>query len=290
MRRVVPMLALALVLALPARGPAKEGITRLRVCGASACTVVASPREISAFLSAITNASRPAPAPAAFFTLRPERTKEWPTTWPRFVYLPAARMIRVQIDSTPEWRWLGRRDPLVRKLIRGLTPYPAPRRWRGNVRVTIFGRSIALRYPPGPSITVTYPARWHLTRHRPDTVLDPKTLVALTSYRPAPGPPDDCPGSRARGRPANGAFVLVQEELDGASLKRSLPRLRPKPRHLSLPTHGAAGCLPPASRLYQLRVNARAFYVWVSLGPKTSPTTRAAVAALLDGMSIARHR
>ena len=290
MRRVGPMLALALVLALPARAPAKEGITRLRVCGASACRVVASPREISAFLSAITSASRPAPAPAAFFTLRPERTKEWPTTWPRYVYLPAARMIRVQIDSTPEWHWLGRRDARVRKLIRGLMPYPAPRRWRGNVRVTIFGRSIALRYPPGPSISVTYPARWHLTRHRPDTVLDPKTLFALTSYRPATGPPDDCPGSRARGRPANGAFVLVQEELDGASLKRSLPRLRPKPQHLSLPTHGAAGCLPPVSRLYQFRVNARAFYIWVSLGPKTSPTMRAAVAALLEGMWIARYR
>lgn len=37
MRRVavVPMFVLALVLALPAPGPAKEGITRLRVCGSS---------------------------------------------------------------------------------------------------------------------------------------------------------------------------------------------------------------------------------------------------------------
>src|SRR5919197_3092503 len=101
MRRVImPVFVLALVLALPARGPAKEGIARLRVCGSSACRVLASPREIGAFLSAITSASRPrpAPAPAAFFTLRPQRTKEWPTTWPRYVYLPAARMIRVQID------------------------------------------------------------------------------------------------------------------------------------------------------------------------------------------------
>src|SRR5439155_12850545 len=86
------LLALALVLALPARGSAKEGITRLRVCGSLSCRVLTSPRAISAFLSAITNAApgRAAPTPAAYFTLRPERTKEWPTTWPRYLYLPSA--------------------------------------------------------------------------------------------------------------------------------------------------------------------------------------------------------
>jgi hypothetical protein len=294
MRRLmlVPMLVLATGLALPASGPAKERITRLRVCGPSACRVLTSPRAISAFLSAITNAApgRPAPAPAAYFTLRPERTQEWPTTWPRYLYLPAARMVRVQIDRTPEWRWLGRRDPLVRKLTRGLAPYPAPKQWHGFVHVTLFGRSIALRYPSGPSISFTYPANWHVTRYRLDNVLDPKTVFAVTSYRPPQGPPDDCPGSRARGRPADGAFLLVQEELDGASLKRSLPRLSPRPHHFSLPAHEAAGCLPRASRLYQFRVARRAFYVWVSLGPRTSPTTRAAVATLLDGMWIAAYR
>jgi hypothetical protein len=128
-RLLVPMLVLATGLTLTASGPAKEGITRLRVCGASACRVLTSPSAISTFLSAITNAApgRPAPAPAAYFTLRPERTKDWPVTWPRYLYLPAARMVRVQIDSTPEWRWLGRRDALVRKLTRALEPYPAPK-------------------------------------------------------------------------------------------------------------------------------------------------------------------
>ena len=286
------LLALALVLALPARGSAKQGITRLRVCGSSSCRVLTSPRAISAFLSAITNAApgRAAPTPAAYFTLRPERTKEWPTTWPRYLYLPSARMVRVQIDRAPEWRWLGRRDPLVRKLTRGLQPYPAPKRWQGLARVTLFGRSIARRYPARPSISFTYPASWHVTTHRLDNVLDPKTLFAVTSYRPPKRPPDDCPGSRARGRPASGAFVLVQEELDGASLKRSLPRLRAKPRHLSVPTSGAVSCLPPASRLYQFRLAGRAFYVWVSIGPRASPATRAAVATLLDGIWIAPYR
>jgi hypothetical protein len=158
------------------------------------------------------------------------------------------------------------------------------------VRVTLFGRSIALRYPPGPSLSFTYPANWHVTRRRLNNVLDPKPLFVVASYRLPQGPPDDCPGSRARGRPADGVFLLVQEELDGASLQRSLPRLRPKPRHFALPTYGGAGCLPDASRLFQFRVARRAFYVWVSIGSRTSRATRAALAALLDGMSIASYR
>ena len=84
--------------------------------------------------------------------------------------------------------------------------------------------------------------------------------------------------------------MLVKEELDGASLKRSLPRLPAKSRHFLLPTSGRAGCLPPASRLFQFRVGRRAFYVWVSLGPRTTVNTRAAIAALLDGMWIASYQ
>src|SRR5436309_994539 len=138
-------------------------------------------------------------------------------------------MVRVQIDRVPEWRWLGRRDPLVRKLTRGLQPYPAPKRWQGLARVTLFGRSIARRYPARPSISFTYPASWHVTTHRLDNVLDPKTLFAVTSYRSPKRAPDDCPGFRSRWRPARGAFERVHASRDGASSQRGLPRLRDKP-------------------------------------------------------------
>ena len=165
------------------------------------------------------------------------------------------------------------------------TPPPS----RHTVRAVIDGRSIARRFPSGPSVAVRYPASWHLTKHRLDSVLDPHTLFALSTYRPKRGPLDDCDGTRARGRPADGAFVLMKETLDGASLRRSLPRLPRRPSRFRLPAHGQAGCLPPASVAYQFRVGRRAFYVWISVGPRASARTRAALARSLDGLWIARY-
>ena len=164
-----------------------------------------------------------------------------------------------------------------------------PARSRHTVRVVIDGRSIARRFPSGPSLAVRYPASWHLTTRRLDNVVDPRTLFALGTYRLRRGPVDDCDGTRARGRPADGAFVLVKEVLDAASLRRSLPRLGTRPKHFRLPTHGQAGCLEPPSVAYQFRVAKRAFYVWISVGRRASPQTRAALRRALDRMWIARY-
>ena len=164
------------------------------------------------------------------------------------------------------------------------TPLPS----RQSVRVVIDGRSIARRFPHGQSVVFRYPANWQVTRRRLDNVSDPHTLFAVSTYR-LPSGIDDCDGTRARGRPADGAFVLVKEVLDGASLRRSLPRLPSRPRHFRLPTSGRSGCLPPASLLYEFRVAKRAFYVWVSVGRRASPQTRAALTRLLDGLRIARY-
>jgi hypothetical protein len=166
------------------------------------------------------------------------------------------------------------------------TPEPA----RSLVRVDIRGTAIASRFPAGRSISFRYPSNWYLTRQRLDVVSDPRTLFAVSSYAILEGPIDACDGTHAPGRPVDGAFVLVKETLDGASLSRSLPRLRTKPRHFQLPKSGRAGCLPPASVQYQFRVAQRAFYVWISIGAKASGKTRAAVARLLDGMWIAPYQ
>jgi hypothetical protein len=165
------------------------------------------------------------------------------------------------------------------------TPLPS----HHYLRVVFDGRSIAHRFPRSPSISFRYPANWHVTTHRLDNVLDPRTVFAVSTYRlPADGL-DDCDGTRARGRPFDGAFVLVKELLDGASLRRSLPRLSARPSRFRLPTHGSAGCLAPPSVAYQFRVGKRAFYVWISVGPQASAQTRTAVARLLDRMWIARY-
>jgi len=165
------------------------------------------------------------------------------------------------------------------------TPRPAHR----SIRVVIDGRSIAQRFPGGPSISFRYPANWHVTTRRLDSVVDPHTLFAASTYKVPSGTLDDCDGTRATGRPRDGAFVLMKELLDGASLHRSLQRLPSRPRQFRLPVRGQAGCLPLASVQYQFRVGQRAFYIWMSIGPRASVATRHALARLLDRMWIARY-
>lgn len=167
------------------------------------------------------------------------------------------------------------------------TPRPSTR----TLRFVLDGRSIARRFPRGTSISIHYPANWHVTTRRLDDVVDPRTLFSVSTYK-LPAGRDSCDGTYGRGRPADGAFVLVKEVLDGASLRRSLPRLPARPRRFRLPTRrtpGRAGCLRPPSLVYQFRVAKRAFYVWLSVGPDASHATRAAMGALLDGMRIARY-
>jgi hypothetical protein len=165
------------------------------------------------------------------------------------------------------------------------TPRPSHR----SIRVVIDGRSIARRFPRGPSVSLRYPADWHETTRRLDNVLDPHTLFAVSTYRVPSRTLDNCDGTRASGRPRDGALVLMKEVLDGASLRRSLPRLPSRPQHFHLPTRGRAGCLPPASAQYQFRVGKRAFYIWISVGPHASAATRQALARLLDRIWIARY-
>ena len=143
---------------------------------------------------------------------------------------------------------------------------------------------------PDAKVTVSYPFNWYVTTRHLDYVLDPHTLVAVASYVIPGGPAANCDGTRARGRPADGAFVLIKEILDGASLKRSLPRLPTRPRAFHIPTGGGAGCLPPNSTVFQFRVARRAFYVFVSVGPRATVATRRAVQRMLDTMTIAPRR
>ena len=167
------------------------------------------------------------------------------------------------------------------------TPRPSTR----TLRFVLDGRSIARRFPHGTSIAIHYPANWHVTTRRLDDVVDPHTLFSVSTYK-LPAGRDGCDGTYGRGRPVDGAFVMVTELLDGASLTRSLPRLPARPRRFRLPTRhtpGRAGCLKPPSLEYQFRVAKRVFYVWLSVGPDASPATRAAMSALLDGMRIARY-
>src|SRR2546429_268759 len=74
---------------------------------------------------------------------------------------------------------------------------------------------------PEDKISLSFPFNWYATTRHLDNVLDPRTLVAVASYVIPGGPAEDCFGTRARGRPKDGVFVLIKELFDGASLKRS---------------------------------------------------------------------
>jgi hypothetical protein len=144
---------------------------------------------------------------------------------------------------------------------------------------------------PDDKLSLAYPFNWYVTTRHLDNVVDPHTLVAVASYVIPRGSAEDCDGTRARGRPADGVFVLIKEVLDGASLKRSLPRLPERPRRFQLPSSGRSACLPPNSAVFQFRVaHRRAFYVYISVGPRATVQTRRAAQRLLDTMTIAPRR
>jgi hypothetical protein len=143
---------------------------------------------------------------------------------------------------------------------------------------------------PDAKITVTFPFNWYVTTRRLDYLVDPHTLLAVASYVIPFRAGANCDGTQGRGRPVDGAFILLKEVLDRASLRRSLPRLSTRPIRFNVPSGGRAGCLPPYSAVYQFRVASRAFYVYVSVGPRATKATRAAVARVLDTMKIAPTR
>ena len=140
------------------------------------------------------------------------------------------------------------------------------------------------------NVSVRYPSSWHLRTQRLDQVTDPHTLFVVSSYVVPKGPRDTTHvQGYARGLSSNGAFILVTEILDGASLRWSLPRLHPKPRHFVIPRQGSGGCLRCPSIIFQFRAESRAFYVFVTIGPKASTRAREAAQAVLDSLAVARN-
>jgi hypothetical protein len=90
-RKVLVLGLVMLGLTLVPSVQAKEEITRLQICGVSQCTRIADPAALGALLTDIGDGSSAPPPRAPFYTMRPEKTREWPATWPHYVYVPARR-------------------------------------------------------------------------------------------------------------------------------------------------------------------------------------------------------
>jgi len=109
---------------------AKEAITRLQICGASHCATITGARTLEVLMTEIGDESITPPARAPFYTMRPAKTREWPSTWPHYVYVPSSNTVWVTMDNGERyWDRLAFGDSLLRKATRDLKPNPAPKQW-----------------------------------------------------------------------------------------------------------------------------------------------------------------
>jgi hypothetical protein len=124
--------AVLVVFALvPARADAKEGIERLRVCGSSGCRTISHPRLLAPLIGGLSGTDREsAPPLGSFFTLVPEPTASWPESWPRYVYVPGAQVVRQKDQrGNADWYSLVWTDGAYERATRGLAPFPEPVSW-----------------------------------------------------------------------------------------------------------------------------------------------------------------
>jgi hypothetical protein len=141
-------------------------------------------------------------------------------------------------------------------------------------------------------LSFVLPSGWHLTSARINGVVDPVTIFTATSFRLRHPRPSRgiCSVTLQRQWHVHGAYVQLTEERDGASRKRMLRRVPPRPRHFEMRQAGAGGlCTPADSGEITFHERGRAFYVFYGIGKRASPATRIAVRALLDSLRIGRH-
>jgi len=142
-------------------------------------------------------------------------------------------------------------------------------------------------------VTFRVPRAWHLTAGRINGVVDPVTVFTVTTFTLSAGatPTGICAPALQRAWRADGGYVQLTEERDGASRKRMLRRVEQRPRHFELNARGGGGlCTPPNSGEIVFQQHSRAFYVLYGFGLDASAKARAAAAALLDTMRIAPRR
>jgi hypothetical protein len=170
----------------------------------------------------------------------------------------------------------------------------------GRIAVTFFVALAAGAAPgthvvlPRANVSFVLPPGWHVTTARLNAVVDPVTIFTATSFPFRQARPDQdgicAPTLRSHFR-ATGAYVQLTEERDGASRKRMLRRVAPRPRHFLLNARGGGGlCTPADSGEIVFHERGRAFYLFYGIGRRASPATRAALTRLVDSLEITARR
>lgn len=142
---------------------------------------------------------------------------------------------------------------------------------------------------PADRLSILLPHGWHVTSARINGVVDPVTIFTATSFPLRQPQPSGgiCSLTLQRQWHVRGAYVQLAEERDGASRKRLLRRVPPRPRHFETRSKGAGGlCTPADSGQITFHERGRAFYVYYGIGKRASPGTRIALRALLDSLRI----
>jgi len=142
-------------------------------------------------------------------------------------------------------------------------------------------------------VSFQVPPVWHLTTGRINGVLDPVTVFTISTFRLTTTPPSTgiCAPALRRAWRADGAYVQLTEERDGALRKRMLRRVMRRPKHFRLNAKGAGGlCTPPNSGELTFQEGRRAFHVFYGFGRNASQGTRAAATSLLDNLRITPRR
>ena len=138
-------------------------------------------------------------------------------------------------------------------------------------------------------LSFVLPSGWHVTSARINGVVDPVTIFTATSFGLRHPRPSDgiCSATLQRQWHVRGAYVQLSEERDGASRKRMLRRVPPRPQHFETRREGAGGlCTPADSGQITFHERGRAFYVYYGIGKRASSAMRIAVRALLDSLRI----
>lgn len=144
---------------------------------------------------------------------------------------------------------------------------------------------------PRVGISVAYPSNWQMRSKRLNGVVGPITRFTVTSFplRQSRPDPDFCARTLNDQWPATGVWMQLTEELDGASLKRLLRRVPPRPRRFRLLRSGAGGlCTRAVSGQLTFHERGRAFYLYYGVGTGASAASRRALVALFNSLRVGR--
>jgi hypothetical protein len=107
---IVVLLAAVVLLFGLGDAAAKDSISRLRLCGASGCVTVRDMTTLQILMTYIVPSTAQAPVHAPYFTFAPMPTRQWPITYPRYVYVPSAKLVRIRYPpSVATWGTVGDR-------------------------------------------------------------------------------------------------------------------------------------------------------------------------------------